>query len=939
MPKKVPSLTVLVPFLIDTQAGAGDQELRIQSRYGPWSQVSDGASEYFFASVCGTKGIVFEMKTGRQLRVFDFLDSKFRQIEIHKQLVLVFSDMKLHCVSLPDSMEDIFEFPNTSKIIAATVDEKALIAIVANSQNEVFGISFKDPNKLILAFRVTLRLEDSNNRINGIQSLSDGRFCVSTMERSIHLFDRQGGEKASEAIDHEILDMCCPDAETVVVTGRRECSVLATSNLKKTANFSWQEFVRTAKEHLELAVQLKSSLRGSARTRAIVCFAHGRQDFSIFSDSGASVIGQVMADQGQVSRYSSTRNNRNGVYDLIARWNGSENDVSVAISGAGKCAISTNGSFSIIDLVTEKVVYFSDDELSGCLLKWLTSDKLLKISAYMQETWLVDGSTGHHLSVDRNSSSAYCIHYSAKHDALLAGFGDGSATMLELGTGRAKYLLKSDFRNAPVTDVHLHSGLAFNIEQGGLLHASTISGEKIGMMNAVIDGKPLMQLKQADSGLMTSASVFGDAHQRFMCMKNNARVVFKPDFDLREISLDDAICQMSNTLYKVWRVPESGIITHAVSPNGSFVAIGNLRGRIAVCDAKNKTYVWVHGIVASPITAATWTSEQQLLVGTARGSVYAVKYLDNAWSSEKLVNAKTVDAISDLEYSNELDYVAIARLSGKISLWDTNKLEPITSLVAPADTYDVSFLGPRQSLAIATSRNGVQFRNLGTGSLIASHLPIGSPGPGVISPDGFMSAILEDEKEARMFWQVSDAPTTPVNLEVFYRDFYFPDLLRTAMLGETPTLERSLLSLNRVQPPIAISRISVSDGEPNSDEVEVEIQVSGASAQYGSGKTVRIMSTGVFDLRLFREGQQVGQYPSDAIDAALPTIARTEEQRECWRSASRICEADGSKSVTFRVRLPHNRPAGSQIEFTAYAFNRDRIKSVTAKRSFKIPAH
>ena len=47
---------------------------------------------------------------------------------------------------------------------------------------------------------------------------------------------------------------------------------------------------------------------------------------------------------------------------------------------------------------------------------------------------------------------------------------------------------------------------------------------------------------------------------------------------------------------------------------------------------------------------------------------------------------------------------------------------------------------------------------------------------------------------------------------------------------------------------------------------------------------------------------------------------------DAWRDANRIgLGLDGKATHTFTVRLPHREAAGP-VEFTAYAFNEDRVR-------------
>ncbi|MGF9765114.1 hypothetical protein AAII07_59750, partial [Microvirga sp. 0TCS3.31] len=100
-------------------------------------------------------------------------------------------------------------------------------------------------------------------------------------------------------------------------------------------------------------------------------------------------------------------------------------------------------------------------------------------------------------------------------------------------------------------------------------------------------------------------------------------------------------------------------------------------------------------------------------------------------------------------------------------------------------------------------------------------------------------------------------------------------------------------------------------------------------ASQKNGKT----RTDVYDLRLFRNGQLVGQWPEPQSSAAGP------EDLTAWRQQARVpLPAGSSKAVhTFEVRLAA-RDKGQAVAFTAYAFNEDRVKSETATNdSYRVP--
>ena len=153
-----------------------------------------------------------------------------------------------------------------------------------------------------------------------------------------------------------------------------------------------------------------------------------------------------------------------------------------------------------------------------------------------------------------------------------------------------------------------------------------------------------------------------------------------------------------------------------------------------------------------------------------------------------------------------------------------------------------------------------------------------------------------------------------ISVRNFMRDYFEPRLLKKVMQDGVqfkPIADYSLL--NRASPLVRIKPVhfvpSSRGSDPRAAFVTVETQavqgfvsVSGVVAKY---------STRPYDLRLFRNGQLVGQWPGD-----LPGRSAS------WRNRSRIPLRPGQTKAehTFRVAL-HSKDRGKPVVFTAYAFN------------------
>jgi WD40 repeat protein len=246
------------------------------------------------------------------------------------------------------------------------------------------------------------------------------------------------------------------------------------------------------------------------------------------------------------------------------------------------------------------------------------------------------------------------------------------------------------------------------------------------------------------------------------------------------------------------------------------------------------------------------------------------------------------------------------------------------------------FLGINKITNLFRSR-GVHYR---LGPEFEKELAFRDDGWVMLSPENrFDTNQLEEIRG--LHWIMPDDPIKPLPLEIFMRDYYEPRLLPRLLNGEKFT-NKSIGQLNRVQPIIEI--ISNESQKDNPELVTVKVKVAKASGEYGIGNQKIKRETDVYDVRLFRDGQIVGQYPQDKTKVVASQVNLTDVQRlKAWQESVRVKpseqikqEADGSMTITFKdVKLP--RTNLEKIEFSAYAFNEDRVKSQTSRKIYDLP--
>lgn len=269
-------------------------------------------------------------------------------------------------------------------------------------------------------------------------------------------------------------------------------------------------------------------------------------------------------------------------------------------------------------------------------------------------------------------------------------------------------------------------------------------------------------------------------------------------------------------------------------------------------------------------------------------------------------------------------------------------------------------------LTIASEDGSVSFHDLKTGAEVCRIFSFAEGDWVAVTPDGrFDTNNLESIRG--LVWISPLEPLKALPLEIFARQYYEPGLLRRTLqcnqagncAEEFPALP-AISEINRVQPRITLKEIRAVASNPAAVDVTVEVESISEIVPRSSSFRGEPIASGAFDLRLFRDGQLVGQStPVEAMSTYLtvaPSLAAADRaagpkadtaEGRAWREANDLftLRSDAIKSITpgklqytFRnVSVP--RDGRKEVGFTAYAFNSDRVKSATtAPVKYTVPA-
>ncbi len=194
----------------------------------------------------------------------------------------------------------------------------------------------------------------------------------------------------------------------------------------------------------------------------------------------------------------------------------------------------------------------------------------------------------------------------------------------------------------------------------------------------------------------------------------------------------------------------------------------------------------------------------------------------------------------------------------------------------------------------------------------------------VVTPDGrFDTNDLEEIVGLR--WVMPDDPLRALPLEIFMRDYYEPRLLPRLLAKDYLKPVRDLRSLNRTQPRVSNLQVSAPDEQ---GRVTVSFEAtSQVNATQRNGDGAPLISE-VHDARLFRNRQLVGYCDGQLVGSRALT-----DKAGCNGEVK--TDASGKVIVTFNdIKLPR-RADSKQVEFSAYAFNSDRVKSETTRKIYE----
>lgn len=249
-------------------------------------------------------------------------------------------------------------------------------------------------------------------------------------------------------------------------------------------------------------------------------------------------------------------------------------------------------------------------------------------------------------------------------------------------------------------------------------------------------------------------------------------------------------------------------------------------------------------------------------------------------------------------FSRDKKLLAVGSSDETIAIWDlesTRLVRTLTGHTAPINSIDFS---PDNKLLASASDDGSTFLwDTSTGEHLLTLISLDDGDEWmVVTPQGIFDGTPQGWNQ--ILWRYDEDTFNVAPIEWFFNEFYYPGLLAEVFAGKRPRVAEDVSKKDRRQPVVELSAAGESSPTTNR-RVKVKIGVTDAPPDKENPR-----GTGAYDLRLFRNGSLVKVWHGDVLK--------------------------GQSTVTLEEEIAVT--AGPN-RLTAYAFNRDNVKSKDAQLS------
>ncbi len=389
----------------------------------------------------------------------------------------------------------------------------------------------------------------------------------------------------------------------------------------------------------------------------------------------------------------------------------------------------------------------------------------------------------------------------------------------------------------------------------------------------------------------------------------------------------------------------------AFSPDSLTLAGGDADGQLFLWDVATQRVRRKWAAHTSLLTALAYSPDGKWLASGGAGQI--VKLWDARTGQAAGNGAQYKGGVTSLVFSPQSDKLASGSDDGTVEVWAVRARRALYKLPLANNAFvnHVTFSGDGKTLAVSRSDAGITFYAADTGQKLRSLTGHGAAvltGQFILNDQFFASGSVDNTLKIwrsatgqelltlaamndndwlvstpdglfdgtpaawqQTLWRFNEDSFSSTPLETYFADFYQPGLLPQIIDGQRLSAPRDLAALDRRPPQVTLRRADAADA-PATRRLAVQIEVTEAPEDSAN----RLETGEARDVRLFRNGSLVkvwrGANIAELVKAGCVEVdAPTETQRQV-RCQTQVALVAGANRLT------------------AYAFNRDNVKSQDA---------
>jgi WD40 repeat protein/uncharacterized caspase-like protein len=315
---------------------------------------------------------------------------------------------------------------------------------------------------------------------------------------------------------------------------------------------------------------------------------------------------------------------------------------------------------------------------------------------------------------------------------------------------------------------------------------------------------------------------------------------------------------------------------------------------------KSPFAVSVNSLAWSPdgkrLASGQWSMNSNLMTQDAPDfSFEDMKFSIKIWDPQTGTELNSLtghnNLINVLSFSSDGQMLASGGYDSTIKLWDVNTGRELRTLKGHSGSITALRFSPDGQFVISGSDDGsARLWNAESGELLATLVSLNKGNDWlVVTPAGLFDGSPGGWNQ--IMWRFTPNLFDVSSVEIFFNEYFRPGLLPDIMAGKKLSAAVDISRKDRRQPKLALERSEGAGSEVSSRAAKVRVKITEALA-------------GAQDVRLFRNGSLVKVWRGDVLQ--------------------------GQPNATLETTV--NIVAGEN-EFTAYAFNRDNVKSADATLS------